>query len=92
MATAAVHGTITTPALANLPYCSLDSTSDADALKSAVWIDPQLSSSIQSDTFIHRPRSNDLDKQLEEEIWKDQGDETCLQRIARLVLDTRGHC
>jgi len=92
MATAAVHGTITTPALANLPYCSLDSTSDADALKSAVWIDPQLSSSIQSDTFIHRPRSNDLDKQLEEEIWKDQGDETRLRRIARLVLDTRGHC
>jgi len=81
-----------TPAVVNLPYCLLDSASNVDALKNAVWIDPLSLSPLQSDTVIQHPRSNDLDKQLEEEIWKDQGDETRLRCIARLVLDMRGHC
>jgi len=50
----------------------------ADAFKNAMWIDQQSSSPAHSNTIIQHPRSNDLDKQLEEEVQNDQGNETHL--------------
>lgn len=77
-----------------LPYCNLESDYDMAALENAIWVDPldRNKEAVLSPTLLSHPTSEDMAKQLEEEIWKDSGDADRLQRIARLQLDTQGHC